>query len=136
MKNMRNFVEKERKNLLFLVITFFLAPILAMIPILPPQLNAFSGVFGGRMSVVAYCTCSSGHVISVGPPRPGRFHYVPGKTKVFEYRQIAANGVWVLGTYGSPSPCMRRISPTICVPVVHQGDIELVGTSNFKLKSE
>lgn len=100
-----------------------------------PHGFAFNGVFGGIMNVSTFCTCNGGHIISVGPPRPGRFYYVPGKSKLFEYGQITRSGVWVLGTYSVMTPCLQRVTiggkkgGTACVPVPHQGNIEIVGTS-------
>src|SRR3989344_6513863 len=90
------------------------------------------GVFGGIMTVVQFCTCNGGHIISVGPPRPGRFYYAPGTSKLFQYGQITRSGVWVLGTYSGMTPCLGSVQVkkgTQCVPVPHQGNIDIVGTS-------
>lgn len=91
--------------------------------------------FGGRITIAPtdYCSASCGtvgHVITVGPPRPGRFHYIPGSTRLYQFYQIAKNGVWVLGTYRpGQSNCQRRISHH-CYQVPNQGAIEIVGTSS------
>ena len=91
--------------------------------------------FGGRITIAPtdYCSASCGtvgHVITVGPPRGGRFHYKPGFTKLYQFYQIARNGVWVLGTYRpGQSPCERRVAHH-CVTIPNQGAIEIVGTSN------
>lgn len=91
--------------------------------------------FGGKITITQrdYCSASCGtvgHVINVGPPRGGRFHYVPGSTRLYQFNQIARNGVWVLGTYRpGGSPCLRREGDH-CRNVSHEGDIEIVGTSN------
>ena len=86
------------------------------------------GVFGGQIGGIVQCTCTGGHVISVGPPRPGVFHVVPGFSQVFKYGQTKRPGAWVLGTYVPPSPCLKRIG-AFCVPVPHQGNIQLTGTT-------
>jgi len=105
-KAMEDGVAKKGRKLLFLVTGFFLAPVFSISPVLVPHTYAAGGVFGGKMSVVAQCTCSVGHVISVGPPRPGTFHFVPGKSKLFQFNQISKNGVWVLGIYTGGSACL------------------------------
>ena len=117
----------SKKILVTLVFVLILASFLWLL-LSGIQAYAFGGVFGGIVSLVKYCTCSVGHVITVGSPRPGVFHFVPGKSQLFAYGQIASPGVWVLGTVSGTSPCLMWVGSS-CVPVPNEGDIGLVGTS-------
>lgn len=101
-------------------------------PPLPPPIEipggGGSGVFGGQIGGTIQCTCTGGHVMTVGPPRPGTFYLAPGYSQVFEYGQTKRPGAWVLGTYTPASPCLKRVG-RFCVPIPHQGNIQLIGTS-------
>jgi hypothetical protein len=87
--------------------------------------------FGGMVSLVEYCTCGppgSIAVVTVGPPRGGRFLYHSG-TPVYQYFQIPREGVWLLGNYFPGwGPCFEWVGKS-CVPVENQGVITIVGTS-------
>lgn len=84
--------------------------------------------FGGRVYAVTWCTCSSGVVIYVGPPKGGPYLYLPGFTRVYEYYQIPRVGPWVLGNY-VPGPVCLVVAGKTCAVIPHQGAITIVGTS-------
>lgn len=85
--------------------------------------------FGGFVSFVEWCSCSGNAIVTVGPPRGGRFLYQPGATQVFEFFQIPRVGVWLLGNYSPGSGVCLQGAGKICIPIPHQGTITIVGTS-------
>lgn len=102
-----------------------------LVTLLPSPLFAAGTLpFGGRITGVIYCTCSYGHVVLVGPPRPGRFHYVPGATRLFQFHNVFSPGTWLLGNYtpGTGNQCWIH-SGHDCNPIPNQGIISIVGTS-------
>jgi len=86
------------------------------------------GLFGGRLLGYIQCTCSTGHVMYIGPPRPAAVHFVPGFTALYEYGQVKSIGAWQLGINTGPSPCLF-FNGWHCVLIPHQGDILIIGTS-------
>src|SRR3989338_2935240 len=84
------------------------------------ELSAQSGTrpFGGRiLGSPIYCTCSIWHVVNVGPPRPGRFHFVPGATRLYAFMNVYTPGRWI------------RVSHNSCIQVPNDGVMTIVGTS-------
>lgn len=86
------------------------------------------GLFGGKLLGTIQCTCNGGHVMIIGPPRPARVRLVPGFTKVYPYGQTKREGAWQLGIYSKPIICLVRAG-LFCIPVEHQGNIMIIGTS-------
>lgn len=122
------FQDKRRRVFVFIVVgalfisaalVFFAWNALAQSGTLP---------FGGRVTFVEYCTCSGGAVVTVGTPRGGRFLYLPGSTRVYEYYRIPVVGVWLLGNY-RPGVGICLAGDKLCSPIPHQGLITIVGTS-------
>ena len=117
------------------------------------ELSAQSGTrpFGGRiLGSPIYCTCSNGHVVNVGPPRPGRFHFIPGGTRIYSFGNVYTPGRfipggtriysfgnvytpgrWLLGNYrpGTGNQCWIRVSHNSCIQVPNDGIMTIVGTS-------
>ena len=98
------------------------------------ELSAQSGTrpFGGRiLGSPIYCTCSNGHVVNVGPPRPGRFHFIPGGTRLYSFSNVYTPGRWLLGNYrpGTGNQCWIRVSHNSCIQVPNDGVMTIVGTS-------
>lgn len=132
---------KKHKNTLLLVASmivllpsFIMGLLLTGFTVVHGLPSGATGVFGGRITSVTQCTCTGGHVITVGPPRSATLYFVPGLSILYEYGQIKKVGAWVLGNYTSPTMCLRLQCPCgksgcCCVPVSHQGNIQIVGTS-------
>ncbi|HEY4506428.1 MAG TPA: hypothetical protein VJJ24_03215 [Candidatus Paceibacterota bacterium] len=79
--------------------------------------------FGGL--IITAITCTNGILITVGPPVPGEFLFVPIASQLFMYEQLRP-GPWSLGlANGIPTNC-NLSSGNIPVP---QGTIIIVGTS-------
>jgi len=112
-------------------IFFILCIIFISFPVV--RLLAQSGTrpFGGRiLGPPIYCTCSNGHVVNVGPPRPGRFHYT-GATRLYAFMNVYTPGRWLLGNYrpGTGNQCLIRVSHNSCIQVPNDGIMTIVGTS-------
>lgn len=122
-------MKKIRNFLLYSFLVLLAASALSSAGFIPVEkrADAFSGVFGGRIGAVIFCSCSGWTWFSVGLPRPGQLILTSYSTPPFyEYRRIAP-GVWTLGTYLGLTVC--RTPPPLC-PVVAVGNIvELMGTS-------
>ncbi len=86
------------------------------------------GLFGGKLISYVQCTCSGGHVMIVGPPRANRVKVLPGYTRIYPYGQVKGIGQWQLGVVSPPTPCLVNAF-LFCVPVPHNGDVMVVGTS-------
>jgi hypothetical protein len=85
--------------------------------------------FGGMVSMVEWCTCNEAiAVVTVGPPRGGRFLHHP-TTEVYEYYQIPRTGVWLLGNYLPGVGVCLVYTAKGCDPIPHEGMISIVGTS-------
>ena len=113
-------------------IFFILCIIFISFPVV--RLLAQSGTrpFGGRiLGSPIYCTCSIGHVVNVGPPRPGRFHFIPGGTRLYSFGNVYTPGRWLLGNYrpGTGNQCWIRVSHNSCIQVPNDGIMTIVGTS-------
>ena len=113
-------------------IFFILCIIFISFPVV--RLLAQSGTrpFGGRiLGSPIYCTCSIGHVVNVGPPRPGRFHFIPGGTRLYSFGNVYTPGRWLLGNYrpGTGNQCWIRVSHNSCIQVPNDGVMTIVGTS-------
>jgi hypothetical protein len=116
---------------IFILISVFIAVTIITSAVFVSYAPAQSGTlpFGGMVRNVIWCTCSSGAVVDVGPPRGGRFLYQPGSTRVYEYYQIPRVGVWLLGNYLPGAGVCLQWSGKSCFAVPHQGLITIVGTS-------
>ncbi len=106
---------------------------LAFLAILLPSPLFAAGTlpFGGRITgPPIYCTCTAGHVVMVGPPRAGRYHYVPGSTRLYQFHNVNSPGTWLLGNYipGTGNACYIRIRHH-CQIIPNKGIISIVGTS-------
>lgn len=85
--------------------------------------------FGGMVSMVEWCTCNEAiAVVTVGPPRGGRFLHHPSTT-VYEYYQIPRTGVWLLGNYLPGVGVCLEYTAKGCAAIPHEGMITIVGTS-------
>ena len=133
---------KKHKNTILLIgsmvvlfPSFVIGLLLAGFTIAHGQLpSGATGVFGGKITSITQCTFTGGHVIEVGPPRSATVYFIPGLSVLYEYGQIKKIGSWVLGNYTAPTLCLRLQCPCgksgcCCVPVSHQGNIQIVGTS-------
>jgi len=84
--------------------------------------------FGGKSEQVTYCTCSDSILHKVGPPVGGNFVYVPGQTTLYQYYQIYASGVQLLGNYQSGGQCLVYRGNS-CEEEQVDGTMTQVGTS-------
>ena len=91
------------------------------------RINAFDGVFGGKIGSSTWCICSGNYLFSVGPPRPGTFLVTPSTPPLYEYKRVAS-GVWTLGTYSGSALCIQLIKKK-CIIIASAPDVELMGTS-------
>ena len=94
-----------------------------------PALN-----FGGRILTVIPCTCSGTLLVTVGPPKPGVFVYVPGASFLYSFYQIYKPGSFVLGNYIPGGICLasaKKLLGTKCIPLPNMGTITQVGTSLY-----
>lgn len=85
--------------------------------------------FGGQILSVIPCTCSYGHVVVLGPPIPGLYHFTPFTT-LYSFFQTYRIGAWLLGNYfpGTGNQCLVYVGVG-CVPVPNLGAMQMVGTS-------
>jgi len=85
--------------------------------------------FGGQILSVIQCTCSYGHVVTLGPPIPGLYHFTP-LTKLYNFFQTRRIGAWLLGNYfpGTGNQCLV-VSGDDCAVVRNLGTMQIVGTS-------
>lgn len=90
--------------------------------------------FGGKVSVVIPCTCSSGYQVTIVSPfkYSGTYLYSPGiLTKVYK-NYFVYPSVWVLGKYISGGTCLITNPPpaTGCstLPIL-RGTMTMVGVS-------
>ena len=117
----------------FATLAFF--TLFALIPLtLSAQSLSGGGTrpFGGRiLGSPIYCTCSTGHVVNIGPPRDGRFHFVPGSSRLYRFSNVYTPGRWLLGNYrpGTGNMCLIRVSHNSCWQVQNEGIMTIVGTS-------
>lgn len=88
--------------------------------------------FGGQiLGSPIYCTCSIGHLVRVGPPRAGIYHYIPGKTTLYQFNNVYSSGTWLLGNYtpGTGTQC-RIHTGHHCHTIPNDGVMSIVGTSS------
>ena len=85
--------------------------------------------FGGQILSVIQCDCSYGHVVTLGPPTPGLYHFIPSTT-LYSFFQTQKIGAWLLGNYfpGTSGQCKRYVGIS-CADVPNLGVMQMVGTS-------
>lgn len=107
-----------------MIISFIALPFL----FLPKRVEAVLG-FGGRILNVT--SCANGLLLTIGPPRPGLFMWMPG-TLTFSWYQLRS-GPWALGTYfpGGVCVCPNGCCPPYCPPIPALGTMIMIGTSAF-----
>lgn len=89
--------------------------------------------FGGLSTYVENCmACSGNYYIRVTPPKsdlPRELIYEPGRSILYEYKQITKPGVELLGTWDTLKTCKQPVCNGNCC-TVHTGErIVMVGTS-------
>ena len=92
-----------------------------------PNNASAAGIFGGKISNIKYCNCPIRILFSVGPPRPAKLIYIPGVSKLYEYKRIA-NGVWTLGTNSGSALC-KKIVKKKCIVIGSGSIVQIMGTS-------
>mgnify|MGYP001574721101 FL=1 len=84
--------------------------------------------FGGMVYWVVPCPCSGGNfAVSVGPPSPGIYSYIPYATQTHLNGPPYRPGQYVLGSYAPGGVCLTVGTP--CAPVHVMGTMYTVGTS-------
>lgn len=93
------------------------------------EAQVLTKLIGGKILFAEICC--NGIKITVGPPKPGVFLYVPGVSKLYPNFKILIPGTWVLGSAFGMATCQRTISIIPCaVPEpVPGGIIRMIGTS-------
>lgn len=61
-------------------------------------------IFGGFVTNSFYCNCSNTFLLTLSPPTPGQWVWVPG-TPQFANFQLPRAGVWALGNYSPGAIC-------------------------------
>ena len=92
---------------------------------LPKPAEAFLG-FGGRILHVA--PCADGTLLTIGPPRPGLFMWMPG-TLTFSWYQQWRPGPWALGIYFPGGTCVCPYYQCWAPPIPALGTMITIGTS-------
>lgn len=86
--------------------------------------------FGGQVTQITDCTCSSYRRIQITPPLPQlpySLMYDSTKAITYNFNQIRI-GVYLLGTHGDDESCMVYVINS-CVNVGSGKDVIMVGTS-------
>lgn len=83
---------------------------------------------GGPIVFEIPCSCSGGHVIQVGPPRPGRLLVQPGITRVYKFYRPHV-GSWDLGLAFPGGQCLVPNPVDGCHSVPVDGTQLIMGTS-------
>lgn len=92
----------------------------------PRSVSASPLTFGGKILKTIPCT-NGGLWITVGPPRPGKFLYQFGVSRLF-MNMKPTMGSWVLGDYTPMGTCVVGICPA-CTVWMLQGTVSKMGTS-------
>jgi hypothetical protein len=83
--------------------------------------------FGGR--ILSTVSCANGLLVSIGPPRPGLFMWMPS-TLTFSWYQLRP-GPWALGAYFPGGSCVCPYGNCEVGAVPALGTMTIVGTSQF-----
>ena len=110
------------------VATFVLAIMLVLssfgaVALVPERAEAFP--WGGQFGQVIPCFNSVIWVLA-GPPRGGKYIWVPGATRTYNYGPPAHAGQWGLGLAAPPYFCIVSPLPLIVFPGVI---MSMLGTS-------
>jgi hypothetical protein len=84
-------------------------------------------IFGGR--VLFFLPCNTGIAVTIGPPRPGFFLYVPFLSTTYREYQVRPPSL-VLGNYTPVGLCIFGLGvPPFGYTIPTQGTIKQIGTS-------
>jgi len=123
-----NILTKHKKKILIgILIIVLLLTVLIFLP--SKKLNAVAFLpFGGVITTVTYCPCSSNLLVTVTGPVSGNFVFQPGVSILFPFGQIYRPGPFILGTFAPGGACMM-FKRRGCFALPSTGTIGIVGTS-------
>lgn len=110
-----------KKSFLWLLMGFIVLSFL----FLPKPVEAVLG-FGGRILKVV--PCATGLLITIGPPRPGLFMWMP-TTLTFDWWYRLRPGPWALGTYFPGGVCVCPYFQCWAGAIPALGTMITIGTS-------
>ena len=84
--------------------------------------------FGGKILHVT--PCATGMLLTIGPPRPGLFMWMP-TTLTFSWYQQWRPGPWALGTYVPGGACVCPYYQCWAGAIPALGTMTSIGTSSF-----
>ena len=87
--------------------------------------------FGGRITTVVPCTCSTGFQVGIiGYPATfsGTYLYLPGATQVRGKGNVLPSRL-ILGLYSSGGVCMIGIPPECSNLQISKGTMKIIGTN-------
>jgi len=124
-------MKKQQTNAL--ILSFLVMVIFGFL--FPPSVTygqSLLSPFGGKITTMIPCTCSSGYQINIAIPykHAGFYLYLPGITKLYK-RNLVYPTAWILGKYSSGGVCAITLPPpAVCgsLPIT-KGTITYIGTS-------
>jgi len=101
------------KNFLFQGYGFLAVVAIILVAFFIPASGALAiGPFGG--DIIVLFPCVNGLKITLGPPTPGFYMYVPGTSFSYLYGPPSHPGQWLLGLSGPPLVCLVPCSSGLC----------------------